>query len=89
MSLCLSRRETTRPKLDKTMVELQDNTTKQLTKNENYPHTNHTEECIIPLGKLFSFHINYSLKNKSKSQHVTTHTCSEYFLSPEAISHLC
>lgn len=55
MSLCLSRRETTRPKLDKTMVKLQDNTTKQLTKNGNYPHANHTEEPFIPVGKFF-FH---------------------------------
>lgn len=71
MSLCLSRRETTRPKLDKTTVKLQDNTTNQFTKNGSYPHTNHTEEHFIPVGKLFSFHINHSVKNKSKICHNT------------------
>lgn len=47
------------------MVKLQDNVTKQLTKNGNHQHTNHAEEYFIPKGKLFSFHINHSLNNKS------------------------
>lgn len=72
MSLCLSRRETTRPKLDKTMVKLQYKATKQLTKNGNYPLTNHTEEHFIPVGKLFPFHINHSLNYKSNG-HIITH----------------
>ena len=70
MSSCLSGRQTTRPKLDKTMVKLQYNATKQLTQNGNYPHTNHTEEHFIPECKLFFFHINHSL-NKRNSHVIT------------------
>lgn len=54
------------------MVKLQYKATKQLTKNGNYPLTNHTEEHFIPVGKLFPFHINHSLNYKSNG-HIITH----------------
>lgn len=51
-----------RPKLDQTMVRLQDDAAKQLIRNGSYPSPNHPEEQhFSPGGKSVAFHAHYCL----------------------------